>query len=382
MTRTTRLPAGLAVLALVVGLLLAPAIGSSAAANLSREPAPTLKVTARNLGTVTVSGRTARRVDRVVLQRRSGQRWVRVRSLTSRRHVFRTVVRKANRRTAHRVVDLSSRRRSVTRYVPRLLVTRDSCGVRPLKASGEPWRCSFHDDFSGTTLDTTKWTPQKDGYITGDPPGAAACYSGRNVSVGNGSLRLVARPAGLLECPGLTGILKVFTSGMVSTHRRWSQRYGRFEARILNTATTARGLHEAYWLWPDDRYVTIPSRDAGEIDISETYSVYPTVSIPFLHYNNDPYGNVYAGRHANTAFGCVAHRGRWNTYRLEWSASRLRVFVNTRLCLTNTSGDRAFRQRYIMMFTQALGSGTNAYNLLAPPPMPASMRVDYARVWR
>lgn len=350
---------------------------------LLAQRAPTLEKSARNLGTVLLSGQTSKRRTRLVLQRRTAKKkWVRAERLTARRHRFRTVVWKRSRRTAYRVVDTSIRRssarHSVVRRVPRLRTTRDACGVRPLKSSGEPWRCSFHDDFSGTTLDTSRWTIQKDGFITGDPPGAAACYSGRNVSVGDGSLQLVARPAGLLECPGLTGILKVFTSGMVSTHRTWSQRYGLFEARIHNTATTARGLHEAYWLWPDDRYESV---NGDEIDISETYSVYPTISVPYLHYGADD-GAVLSGPEQNTAYDCVAPRGTWNTYRMQWSAKRIRIWVNDRLCLSNTSGSPAFRKRYIMMFTQALGSGTNGYNLLAPPPMPATMRVDHARVWR
>ncbi|KQY63741.1 MULTISPECIES: glycoside hydrolase family 16 protein [unclassified Nocardioides] len=379
MRRTTRVVTLLAMLVMVVGLLLTPATGPVAVA---AEAAPTLKVSARNLGTVYLTGRTAHRADRVVLQRRAGTRWVRVRSLTSRRHAFRTVVWKSSRKTGYRVVDASSRRRSATRYVPRLLVTRDACGVRPLKADGTPWRCTFRDDFSGTALDTTKWVPQTDGFITGDPPGAAACYRGDNVSVGNGALRLVARPATLAECPGLEGIFKIFTSGMVSTYHKWSQRYGRFEARVFTTATEAPGLHEAYWLWPDDREVELNWPTTGEIDVSETYSVYPDLSIPFLHYRNDVNGSVTSGAHTNTAYDCVAHRGRWNTYRLEWSATRIRIYVNDRLCLTNTSGDPAFRQKYIVMFTQALGSGTNGYDPLDPPPLPATMRVDYARVWR
>ncbi|QIX26136.1 glycoside hydrolase family 16 protein [Nocardioides sp. JQ2195] len=369
---------------LVAGLLVAApqAVAATVDAPTARSSAvaaPTLEKKARNLGTVLLSGRTAKRKDRMVLQRRTAKkRWVRAERFTSRRHRFRIVVWKKRRRTPYRVVDRSSRRRSEVRRVPRLRVTRDACGVRPLKASGEPWRCSFHDDFEGTTLDLSRWTIQKDGFITGDPPGAAACYSGKNVSVADGSLRLVARRASLLECPGLAGITKIFTSGMVSTHDTWSQRYGRFEARIHNTATTRRGLHEAYWLWPDERYGAV---NGDEIDISETYSVYPTLSVPYLHYGADD-GAVLSGPEQNTAYDCMAHRGEWNTYRMQWSASRIRIWVNGDLCLSNTSGSPAFRKRYIMMFTQALGSGTNAYNLLLPPPIPATMKVDYARVWR
>src|SRR5690606_9530142 len=132
------------------------------------------------------------------------------------------------------------------------------------------------EEFNGTRLDASKWyVHSKETPVSGNRAGAAACYSPDNVSVSNGSLRLVARYASLLECPGLTGALKILTSGQVSTYRKFSQKYGRFEVRSRNTATTRSGLHEAFWLWPDDRYVDVSSWPvSGEIDVSETYSNY------------------------------------------------------------------------------------------------------------
>ena len=55
------------------------------------------------------------------------------------------------------------------------------------------------------------------------------------------------------------------------------------------------------------------------------------------------------------------------------------LYVNGRLCLTNTSGDPAFQKPYIVAFTQALGQGANA--LTSQTPIPATMNVDYIRVW-
>ena len=44
-----------------------------------------------------------------------------------------------------------------------------------------------------------------------------------------------------------------YRAGMVSTYHLFSQQYGRFEARFRTTASTAPGLQESWWLWPDDR---------------------------------------------------------------------------------------------------------------------------------
>jgi beta-glucanase (GH16 family) len=256
----------------------------------------------------------------------------------------------------------------------------DACGVRPTKSDGSSWSCTFVDDFNGTSLDRTKWLPQR-GFPTGvDGARACAVDDGTTIRVANGVLDLSVRKLSEpMTCASDSTTREAqYASGMVTTYHLFSQQYGRFEARMKNTATTAPGLQEAFWLWPDDR---VASTDiwpvAGEIDISETYSQYASLSIPFLHYSADFYGSQPG---TNTAWDCVAQRGVWNTYGLEWSASRLEISVNGKSCLVNTSGDRAFQKAYIVAFTAALGIQGNAYTGAAP--IPATTSVDYIRVWR
>jgi len=258
--------------------------------------------------------------------------------------------------------------------------TSDTCGTTVLKADGSAWVCTLADNFDGTTLNRNLWVPQTT-FAMGSQ-GAHTCYvdDPANVSVADGFLNLTMRRVSTpVSCDfgGLTGSTS-YVSGGVMTYRLFSQQYGRFEARIKNTATTAPGLHEAFWLWPDDRY---PSTSvwpyAGEIDISETYSSYPNLSIPFLHYSADIWGGIPG---TNTAWDCVADRGVWNTYALEWSASKVQVLVNGKVCLTNTSGDPAFMKPYIMALTQGMGAAGNVYDGRAP--IPATMSVDYVKVWK
>ena len=257
--------------------------------------------------------------------------------------------------------------------------TTDACGMQPLKPDGTPWRCTFVDDFSGTSLDRSKWLPQTS-FSSGTGSGTA-CYvdSPQTVAVNSGTLRLIVRKLwSSVSCTaGGTTFRTRYVAGMVSTYHLFSQQYGRFEARVKNTATTYPGLQESFWLWPDDR---VPSADiwptAGEIDISETYSQYWWLSVPFLHYSADAQGTLLG---TNTAWDCYAQRGVWNTYVLEWSASRLEIFVNGKSCLVNTSGDRAFQKPYIIAFTAALGIHGNAYAGRAP--LPATMSVDHIRAW-
>ena len=198
------------------------------------------------------------------------------------------------------------------------------------------------------------------------------------ISVRDGALRLGARRAPApVTCSKKSGPSD-YIAGGVNTYRMFSQQYGRFEARFKSTDTRQPGLQESFWLWPDDRYSTGLWPAAGEIDIAETYSQYPDLVIPYLHYTAyDNYDNVPG---LNTAWNCAAKRGVYNTYTLEWTAAKLTILVNGKTCLVNTSGDPAFQKPYIVALTQLMGTGPNMYDGRAP--LPAEMAVDYVRVWQ
>jgi beta-glucanase (GH16 family) len=277
---------------------------------------------------------------------------------------------------------------SITRLVPAASppptddpAPSDACGRRPVKDDGATyWSCTLADEFDGTALDRTVWRPQT-GFASGSDTGRP-CYvdDPSVVSVHDGALHLSVRPvAQPPACPGMQEEPTAHIAGMVSTYRLFSQQYGRFEARIKNTATRVAGLQESFWLWPDDRSGGKQLWPAsGEIDVSETYSDHPDLAIPFLHYSWNDNGGPRPG--LNTAWGCTATRGRFNTYTLEWTPTRLRILVNGKTCLVNTSGDPAFQKPYIVSLTQMLGAATNAYDGRAP--LPATMLVDYVRVWK
>ncbi|RNL60556.1 glycosyl hydrolase family protein [Nocardioides marmoriginsengisoli] len=271
--------------------------------------------------------------------------------------------------------------RSVTGLVtPEAEVEVPQCGPELLKVDGTPWVCTFGEDFDGTDYDPTRWYAQQI-FATGSPD-TFACYrdTPETVSVGGGVLSLsVVRVEQPVSCTfaQFSGSTH-FIAGSLMTYQRFTQQYGRIEARIKTRATELPGLQEAFWMWPDDR---VPSPDlwpvAGEMDISETYSNLPELSIPFLHYRLDSEGGIHG---VNTAYDCAAARGVWNTYTMVWRADWIGIYVNGTLCLSNTSGDSAFQKPYMFLFTAALGAGTNAYDGRAP--LPATMQVDYLRVWK
>lgn len=257
----------------------------------------------------------------------------------------------------------------------------DACGEALDKPDGGRWDCTFADDFDGTELDADRWIVPH-GPPTG-APGWATCPvdDPRNVSVADGRLRLSVTPAddaaGPVVCEAVAAA--DYAGGTVASYHRFSQAYGRFEARMRTSDVRTPGLHEAFWLWPDDRYPDPRGVDwpaAGEIDIAETYSQYPDLAVPFLHYGPDDNGGPVLG--TNTAH-CAAKRGGWHTYTLEWTAEELRIDVDGVTCLVNTSGDPAFDRRYIVILMAGLGHGGNAPT--SDLRLPVTLEVDYVRVW-
>lgn len=246
-----------------------------------------------------------------------------------------------------------------------------------MSADGHEWQCTFDDEFNGTSLDRTKWYVQT-GFVTGNPHQhlyACTVDDPRYISVSDGALHLtmdrVSKP---VRCPGYPD--SHYEAPTIATYHTFSQQYGRIEVRSRAQATTAPGVQESVWLWPDDRYVKASDRTKGEIDIAEQYANYPQIAVPFLH--ADSIGDPKPGN--NTAYTCVAPRGEWNTYVFTSTPTSLSISVNGIECLTNTDGDPIFKKRYIVMLTQALGISTNSPT--AETDFPTTMDVDYVRAWK
>ena len=367
-------------------------LGSSEPAT-ARSAAPTVSVRVAGADTVSVSGRTLTARARVRFEQRSEGHWAFVKRVRAKAHRYattlivpdgtsRTFRVTSNHRSRKFVVEMPARKAPTgapapTKTTKPPVTLYDDCGARPLKADGSAWACTFRDDFEGTALDRTKWVPNT-AFVTWSGT-THACYRDdpANVNVASGVLSLTMLK---LDAPANCGVAVAptqYMSGSVSTYHLFSQQYGRFEARMKTTATSATGLHEAFWLWPDDRYSTINWPDSGEIDVAETFSAHPTTSGSYLHYESDQSSLLLASNASN----CAAARGVWNTFAVEWGPSRIETFVNGTRCLVNTSADPAFQKRYIINLTQGMGGGT--WNpLIDATPIPATLQFDYVRVWQ
>jgi beta-glucanase (GH16 family) len=246
-------------------------------------------------------------------------------------------------------------------------------GEQPVKQDGTPWACTFDEEFTGDALNRNVWTVQTT--AAGGFHSGAECFvdSPDNVSVGGGTLNLTVRQT---PQPFTCGSYQTqYTSGSVYT-TNFDQVYGRFEVRARFAEAGGKpGLQGALWLYP--RLSEATQRGGPtEIDIAEAYSLYPNLVMPTVHTNG-------GGTHNCSVpdYGAAFH-----TYAAEWTASVVTFYYDGVPCfrvapsfLGLPLNSLRTTTPFFVALTQALGIGRNVNT--PDTPLPATLQIDYVRVW-
>jgi beta-glucanase (GH16 family) len=265
------------------------------------------------------------------------------------------------------------------------------CGGKPTLSSGNTtWTCTFDSEFTGTTYNHAQWTPITTA-TSGYTSGLTACFvnSPNNISVGNGYLSLTARKeAQPFRCTSPLGSFTTqYTSGTLSTYGLFSQAYGRFEVEAQVPSGAVKGLQSSFWLFPQNEKKFGAWPFSGEIDLAETFSQYPGLAVPYIHYAP---GGVNAATNTNivTSTNCTIVPNQFNDYVVEWKPGSIRMIYNGTTCLIDNwtpaapeTGFEPFNQPFFINVTQALGLGTNQFNP-ASTPLPATTEIKFVRVWQ
>jgi beta-glucanase (GH16 family) len=237
----------------------------------------------------------------------------------------------------------------------------------------------WEDNFTGqagTSPDASKWTydigvgPGNDGWGNQE----LEYYTNRpeNVSLdGSGNLAITARKENYLG--------RNYTSARIKTKDLFSQKYGRFEARIK--MPWGQGLWPAFWMlganidevgWPQ----------CGEIDIMEYRGQQPLIVHGSLH------GPGYSGGNAITkSFGLTDSRFDvdFHVFAIEWGEDYIDYFVDDnlyqRIKPEDVAGQWVYDQPFFMILNVAVGGNYVG----APSPQtqfPQTMLVDYVKVYK
>lgn len=234
------------------------------------------------------------------------------------------------------------------------------------------WTLSWSDEFDGTTLDASKWNVEASG--TGGGNAELEYYTTRsqNVSVSAGNLVLTALQESYTGPDGT----RSYTSGRINTRSRFSQAYGRMEARMKLPA--GQGLWPAFWmLGANIGSVGWPA--SGEIDIME-------------HINNE--AMVHGTIHWADVNGIHVQYGlasgnvdvtQWHVYAVEWDTNTIHWFVDGTEYMTasiqnNVNNTAAFHNPFFLILNLAVG-GNWPGNPNGTVAFPQQMLVDYVRVY-
>jgi beta-glucanase (GH16 family) len=256
----------------------------------------------------------------------------------------------------------------------------------PIAPPTGSWACTLDDEFNGTTLNSSIWQPQltsNSGFQTG-PLLSNVCYVNdpSTISVSGGYLNLSVEQVASNTC-GTS-----YDGGMVTSYKLFSQEFGYFQVRAEMPPTAVPGLQETLWLYPENETLYGAWPNSGEIDYGEFYSEYPDADIPAVHYpgsQNDPNA---------TTNGCTiagdTTAGQFNVYGLSWTPTTITTYFNGVPCTTDTYGSyvsapdtapEPFNQPFFLAFTSAFGLNGDSFEP-GTTPLPATTKIDYARVWQ
>ncbi len=190
-------------------------------------------------------------------------------------------------------------------------------GLQPVAAL-DAWRLVWQDEFDGSQLDADKWVHVGGGNGFGNQE--LEYYTDRleNVRVENGMLILKAIKE---TYTGPDGVRRRFTSGRIRTEGKFSQAYGRFEARIK--IPYGQGLWPKFWMLGDG---SAPCPACGEIDIMENSGRAPSSVHGTIHGPNHSGEAAIGGSYALPAGGRFSDD--FHVYAIEWVPGEIRWYVD------------------------------------------------------
>jgi beta-glucanase (GH16 family) len=199
-----------------------------------------------------------------------------------------------------------------------------------------------------------------------------------NASVEKGKLIITAAREHYI---GKDGVATEYTSARLKTLGKFSQTYGRFEARIR--IPRGQGLWPAFWMLGDD-IEKVDWPNCGEIDIMENKGKEPSIIHGTIH------GPDYSGANGLSAQYTLPSSKRFadhfHLFAIEWEPDAIRFYVDKNLYATRTRAELRPNQKWVfdhpffLLLNVAVG-GDWPGDPDATTKFPQTMQIDYVRVY-
>jgi len=244
------------------------------------------------------------------------------------------------------------------------------------------WTLTWSDEFNGadgSPVDTSKWVMETGGHGWGNQELEYYTTSTQNAFQKAGNLVITVLAE---KYTGADGVSRDYTSARLKTLGKFSQKYGRFEARIK--IPKGQGIWPAFWMMGDN-ITKVNWPDCGEIDIMENIGKEPALVHGTIH------GPGYNGANGISASFALPEKARFaedfHVYGVEWSPKSIRFFVDDHVYATRTPKDLpkgtkwVYNHPFFMLLNVAVGGGWPG-NPDSTSVYPQTMLVDYVRVYK
>lgn len=213
------------------------------------------------------------------------------------------------------------------------------------------WTLKFAEEFDGTALNYTKWSPHAPGKLI---LSGVQTWVPDAIQISGGECHILARRTS-------TG----YTSGILTTFDTFAQTYGRFEIRFR--IPSGRGLEPLFQLLP------VPSGYTPSIDVMDAIGSEPTKSLFANHWGDAHADRDYSGSYqiADLSVGYHTVTLEWNEAEITWRVDGIDRFH---------SFDGIPHQPLYLAVSLAVGT-PNSGDPDSQTKFPASFDIDYIRVF-
>lgn len=236
------------------------------------------------------------------------------------------------------------------------------------------WTQTLSEDFTGGTLDQTKWSLYYPNYWD-----KRAHFSKDNVILGEGMLRLrFEKKRGHAEDDPAKPETD-WATGFLTSVGKWRQQYGYFECRMK--LSRAPGLWPAFWMMPDRGPGTADRENTAnggmEFDVLEYLTRYG----PY-RYNIAWHWDGYGKDHKSTGTDRVyfqPDKDGFVTAGLLWEPGKITLYANGAAVAQWTDPRVSSVPEYILFTAVSGGWGGND---LTGEGLPDDFVLDYVRAWQ